>query len=339
MPASRWPRILVIASSVLLLQAGIPASLLAQAWVPAKGEGNLTLSYQNSFVRNHLDETGARLDLGHTRSSGIIQDWEYGLTDRMAVNISLPYIFSKYMGDDPEGLPTDDGKYHSTFQDFRVGLRYNLRMRPLVLTPFVEVVIPSHHYQFFGHSAVGSDLHEFRVGINAGRRLDPILPRAYFQTRYHLAVADSTQGTRPFRERLESEFGYLVTKRVTLSGVEALQLTHHGLNFPDITDENVDIHDKLLNIDLLNVGGGFSVAMTDSVTVFGYALTSVWGRNAHALHQGLVFGINYNFRTHRYRRRASASEACGTLPRNCERPVQESHSVSPVLSSSLGAGR
>ena len=44
-----------------------------------------------------------------------------------------------------------------------VGFRYNLFRRPIQFTPFVAVAFPSHHYEHFAHSAVGTDLWEVQI--------------------------------------------------------------------------------------------------------------------------------------------------------------------------------
>jgi hypothetical protein len=141
-----------------------PAS--AQAFVPPAGEGNVTISYQNLFARGHWDLNGDRMtgESGHdpTQGHAIVMDVEVGLSSRVAVSASLPYIRSRYEGSLPHLVmgvgpvqEWDDGEYHGTFQDFRFGVRYNLTHRPFVITPFADVVIPSHHYPRLAHAAVG----------------------------------------------------------------------------------------------------------------------------------------------------------------------------------------
>lgn len=310
----------------------LPVSGFGQAWVPAKGAGGLTISYQNLFVRNHLDWEGRRLPRGHIRASSISQELEYGLTGKIALNLSLPYITAKYNGGFPHTNPgnTDNGDYHGTFQDFRFGVRYNLRMRPLVVTPLVEGIIPSHGYETYAHTQVGLDLREVRVGMNLGRRLDPILPKAYFQTQYSYAVVQSTLGFRPDRSRINSEFGYFLTKRVSSNVFESLQITHSGLRFPidfpcrppqqttacnNLTPQAQAAaltlwhhHDQISQLNFLNLGLGAAFAATESVEFFASALTNVWGENIMSVNRGLTFGVYWNFRTRRFVRQAFADK-------------------------------
>ncbi len=286
----------------LAFSLALPVSGFGQAWVPPKGEGSIAVSYQNLFMRNHFDDHGGRLDRGHIRSSASSLQVEYGLTDKLALDASLPYIISKYYGPHPHPGPTDNGKYHGTFQDFRFGVRYNLWKNPLVVTPFFETIIPSNNYPFFAHSAAGARLREFLFGVNVGRRLDPILPRAYFQTRYSYALVEPTIGFHPTRNRLEGELGYFVTNRLSLSFLESLQITHGGLDFSDVLPaalhpDTFPFHDQIFNHNHLNLGAGAAFILTDSLSIFAAWMTSVWGKNGHAIRTGIVAGMTWNFGT------------------------------------------
>ena len=142
----------------------------AQAFLPPAGEGNITVTYQNALARGHLDLNGNRMpgESGRdpTQTHSVTMDVEFGLTDRLAVDVSLPYIRSKYGGSDPhlvmgivgQTQEWDDGTYHGTFQDFQSAVRFNIKSRPLAITPFAEVIIPSHEYPSTAHAAVGKDL-------------------------------------------------------------------------------------------------------------------------------------------------------------------------------------
>src|SRR5205085_7413504 len=88
----------------------------------------------------------------------------------------------------------DDGTYHPTFQDFRVDLRYSLSTRKFALTPFFEVVVPSHRYEYFSHSSIGRGLREYHVGTNFGRRLNS---KVYLQARYSYVFVERVPGLAP----------------------------------------------------------------------------------------------------------------------------------------------
>jgi len=287
----------------VLLASMLAVSAFGQAWVPPKGDGEMAISYQNLFTKDHFNGDGSRHDYGHIRLFGVIQDFDYGVTDKLAVSLSIPYGFGKYNGPFPHLLPIDNGDYHGALQDLHVGFRYNVRAHPVVLTPFLAVAFPSHHYEHFAHSAVGTDLWEVQMGVNVGRRLTPVLPNAYFQMRYSYAIVQRVIGIRPNRSRIETQFGYFLTRRLSLQAIAASQITHGGLDFPDDfpsrspTDARWPHHDQISTINFLNVGGGPSFTLTKSLQVYSSLLTTVWGQNGHALRTGVSIGVSWGFRT------------------------------------------
>jgi hypothetical protein len=291
---------------VLLLSAGVllaNAIGFGQAWVPPKGEGEMALSYQNLFNKYHYNGDGSRHDYGHVRAFRAIEELDYGVTDKFAVNVSLPYGYGKYHGPYPHQLPIDNGNYHGALQDFRVGFRYNVVKRPIQFTPFLAVVFPSHHYEHFGHSAVGIDMWEAQIGMSLGRSLAPVLPRGYFQLSYGYSIVQRVLGMRPNRSRIDTEFGYFLTRRLSLQAIAASQIVHSGLDFPQDfpvrspTNVTWRHHDQILAINFLNMGGGIVYSITKNWQVYSSLLTSVWGQNGHALQTGFSAGMSWTFRT------------------------------------------
>src|SRR5437868_689932 len=201
-----------------LLLAGVA---FGQAWVPPKGEGEMALSYQNLFTKEHFNGDGSRHDYGHIRLFGAIQEFDYGATDKLAVSLSIPYGFGKYDGPFPHLLPIDNGDYHGALQDLHIGVRYNIGTHPFVFTPFLAFAFPSHHYEHFAHSAVGTDLWQVQMGMSLGRSLAPMLPRGYFQLRYGYSIMQRVLGIRPDRSRIETQFGYFMTRRLSFQALAA----------------------------------------------------------------------------------------------------------------------
>src|SRR5215467_2796801 len=106
--------------SVLFL---LPLTALAQAWLSPKGDGVVTVLYQNDIERLHSMGDGRTQDRGHTTLDGVYLDTDFSLTDNLAVRVSLPFIDGKYVGANPHllirGQPStkvllDDGHYHGT---------------------------------------------------------------------------------------------------------------------------------------------------------------------------------------------------------------------------------
>ena len=85
----------VVAS--LILVSGTAATARAQAWLPAKGEGTVSVLFTNVLSKDHYlpDE---RFDFGHIDSNTMLFDVTYGVSDRLAVTAGLPVVMSRYRG-------------------------------------------------------------------------------------------------------------------------------------------------------------------------------------------------------------------------------------------------
>jgi hypothetical protein len=255
---------------------------------------------------------------------------DFSLTKKLAVKLSLPYIDGKYNGSYPHlfvrGRPEtlsklDDGKHHGAFQDFRLDVRYNVRRRPLMLTPFFQIGVPSHDYAFFGHGAVGTGQREYRMGLNVGRRLTPILPRVFVQGRYAFGLAQRFVNIAPKRSYAEFQLGYFLTNRLSVQGALVWQHTHNGIDsilgvFPDnLTDEQWLHHDKILKARLLDLGGSAAYRLTPSMNVFFGMGRSVSGANGHMRSVVVTVGVRKSFAT---RLVAEKRTAAALLPQSSQ---------------------
>jgi len=271
----------------------------AQAWVPPKGEGELSVIYQNLYTRDHFNGDGNRFDAGRIRLEGLVQAVDFGVTDKLAVSTSVPVFAGKYQGLFPHKYPIDDGNYHGSLQNFGFGARYMAVERPLVLTPFVGFTMPIWNYEHFAHSAIGTSMWEVGLGFNAARRLDPVLPNAYFQLRYTYVITQEILGIRPNKNRIDAEFGYFLTPRLAVRALAGSQVTLTGLDFPNDFPSRTNTlwhhHDQISAVNYLNLGGGVSFAVTNSLDLFATMATSVWGQNGHALNTGLSLGASWSF--------------------------------------------
>jgi hypothetical protein len=306
--SKRLLRALAFVSTVL----GPASSGFAQAWTPPKGEATLDLSYENLYVRDHLAQHGEAAQLGQIRTNVLLFDLTYAVTDRLAATASLPYVYSRYDGKNPHTLPADNGDYHGTFADYRLDLRYLVLRDPAVVTPFVAAIIPSHHYVTFAHSAVSVGLREYLVGVNLGRRLDPILADAFVQARGSYAFVEHVLGISHDRSNYDLELGYFVTPSLAVNAAGNYQRTHGGIDFPVVGTPEFKalvnspywpVHDSVARAEYMNIGGGLTYALTGSVDVSASYVTMVWGKNIHKISPGLVFGFNYGFSPQRAIRR------------------------------------
>ncbi len=296
MPLKRIPLIIILFLVVLCVHTEFPAATFAQAWVPEKGDGSVSVTYQNLVARDHINFTGARAsNLGTVRAHSMLIDFEYGITDKLAFNTDLAYIGSNYRGPLPES-PFDNGRFHSAFQDAHFHVRYNVLKNPAVVTPFIGVTIPTHNYGVLGHSAIGRGFHELLIGVNAGRQLGPILPNVYFHGRYSYTILKRFEGMNLNRSNVDWEVGWLATGKLTLRFLGAWQKSYGGLNLPvDLhSEEDHEIHDRAARADFVRLGGGATFSVNRSFDIDIAYATTVWGRNIHAV-GGMALGFSWRF--------------------------------------------
>jgi len=329
-----------MAAAGLLVLPALAGPLRAQAWLPPQGEAFLSLGYGNIFVTKHYTyqaphpETGVPLepgdniedDRGHIRSQSVGFQVGYGITDRLTVQFGAPYTEAKWYTrpcNPPTtscyGLPhtfsngttLDDGQYHGTLADFRIDALYQVIQGPTALTPFVSAVIPSHGYQYFAHSAVGRDLHEYVLGLNFGSSLERILPGAYVQAMYSYAFVEEvfvpTVGdVHHDRSNGSFELGYFITPSVSVKFLAGGFYTHGGLVFRSRADfqcgavcDGADPiflhHDQVEHTSAILLGGGVSYALTGSIDVYANYIRTVQGRGGHKIDNGLGFGVSWGF--------------------------------------------
>lgn len=295
------------------------ASTFAQAWLPPKGEAYFSLGYGNVFVTKHYafnpggpPSDSTESNRGHIRSQSVNAELGYAITDRFAVAAALPYTEAKWYSAGGVGNPhtllngktLDDGDYHGTFQDYRIEALYQVVRNPIVLTPFVGAVIPSHDYQYFAHSAVGRNLQEYLLGVNFGTRLDRILPGSYVQASYSYAFVERVLDIHHDRSSAALGIGYFVTPSLGARLLASGYYTHGGISNRSLTSLGMPRnasnplflhHDQIEHVSALSVGGGLSYALTGSVDVSANYLRTVAGHGGHKIDHGLTFGVSYGF--------------------------------------------
>jgi hypothetical protein len=232
-----------------------------------------------------------------TGLTGIV---DYGLTDKLALTVSLPFALGRYSGVDPHQLPIDGGNYHGSLQDLGFSARYNIRSHPLVLTPFVRFSFPMQKYEFFAHSAIGTRLWEVQLGLNFGRRIDRVLPNSFFQGRYAFGLSQRVIGYRPNRSRIELELGHFLTRRLAVRAIAYAMFTHGGFKYEQFPLEGPlwIHHDQIGRVHLLNLGSGFSYSLRNSFDIFGSIMATAWSHGHHEALPAFVMGVNWSFHTH-----------------------------------------
>lgn len=281
------------------LLAIAPLNLIhAQAWLPLRGEGQVTVTYENIYVKDHFDYTGKRFQAGPIRTHTVVTTFEYGITNKLTLDSQLTHVTSKYegfVGPVPHG-PPDTGVYHPTFQDALIGVRYNVMSRKLTVTPFVAAVLPTHHYETRGHTAVGHDLRELEVGVNVGRDLEDIVPGTYVQGRYSHAFVQNVQQFGLDRSNVDWEFGYYAKPRLSLRFTGAWQYTYSGVRYP--LDQAIpdfhELHDRAAKSGFVRFGGGFTTTLTRNFDLHADFGNTFIGSTTHGA-RGLSLGISWRF--------------------------------------------
>ena len=227
---SRWLSACALAAVTLLSTA---ATAWAQAFTPPQGVGAVTFSWQ--FVDNtgHRGTDGFLVKRGQSQTTSVLAEVEFGVTDRLAASVGLPYVFAKYTGalPPPSRLPVDScACWNSAFQDVALGVRYRLGTDVWALTPTFRYGQPSHNYPFQGEAVVGRNLPEARVGVIGALKLVNLLPKASVQAGYlYSFVQRALDDINIDRSNAFVEVGYGVTRSLFLGGTSGWQRTHGGL--------------------------------------------------------------------------------------------------------------
>ena len=303
-------RILQVASAALLAIAmPFAPGARAQASVPEEGDGSWTIAGQNISVHHHTDFRGVKSDLGHTQTQVLFLGVDYGLTDKLAVNLAIPYIRAKYVGAFPhvhgdfpghEDDPViDDGNFHGGLQDLSLAVRYQLWTEPVLVTPFIHVGYPSRDYPYRGHSAIGARLRRVELGAYVGRELEAPLDALYVEGSYGYSISEETLGISIRASKLDLGLSYAFTPRLSARFFVVWLYTHNGLNvpvdFPAAPDPRAYAHDRLLKTEMLNLGTGLAFALNSNYTLYGTWLSTVDSKNAHAIHNAFTLAVSRSF--------------------------------------------
>jgi len=282
----------------LLLLSGTAATARAQAWVPAKGEGTVSVLFTNVLSKDHY-LPDKRYDFGHIQSNTMLFDVTYGISDRLAVSAGLPVVMSRYRGNFPHRpITLDDGSWHTSAQDFRFGVRYSVARGPLMVTPFIGTDLPSVDYEFYAHAAPGRQLKELNAGVAAGRLFADL--GLVVQGRYALAFSEGALDQSRRYSLASLEGAYFLTPTIRLLAMTSSRIGHTGINLAPnsgvvLPPEVFRHHDQLSRESYWNIGGGAALSLTDTWDLFGSFTTTVTGRNTHAVNRGISLGVAWSF--------------------------------------------
>ena len=292
---------LASAAVFVLCLALAPVASQAQAWLPEKGAFSLSFDFSNILNKKHFTATGDEIDVGHTDLQILTIAGSYSPSDRVQVNASLPLVSSRYRGAGLGGHNTeiDNHTWHGTVTDLLLTAHYQLTTDPVAFAPYVGVIIPTHQYEVFGHSAPGRGLNEYWLGFYTAASLNEWIPRTYAQVRYNYAFVDPVVGISHDRSNASLEIGYFLNESVSVRALGSWQWTHGGIDVPvPVTSPLFPYHDRLAAEGFFNIGVGSSWTINERISVYGLYMHSESGKDGHKLEHRMSFGVTYGLGGH-----------------------------------------
>jgi hypothetical protein len=284
----------------------------AQAWVLPAGEGAVSFTYQTLDNKGHRVTSGDTLPVATSLDMSLYFDVEYAFTDRLSLIVGLPYVFAKYTDSNPPPSPipylaVDECHcWHSGWQDLGVTARYNVANGAFGMTPFVSLGVPSQNYNFRGESALGDNLKEVRIGVDAGWQMRAMARDLVVQGRYSYAFVQRVLGISMNRSNARGQVSYRVKRGLSVLGQFYWQRTHGGLrlgspppadlefpgevNSPDLWYQ----HDRLLRDNYWRAGGGLNYSLRQ-LDLFAAYTAFVAGTDTHT-GRAITFGFSVPFR-------------------------------------------
>jgi len=281
---------------------GSSKSVAAQAWVPPRGGGTVSATYQNYRHSGHFDRLGHKNTNGATQSQVCIAQLDFGVTDSLALQVTLPLIASKYTGPPfyfVEGQltlpgPLDDGTYHAAFQDLRIEARRLVVVGPVALAPFFSGSMPTHAYETQGEAVPGRHRRELQAGVSAGTEWNALVPRLQVHARYAYAALERTNGFPHTRSNIDIEVGPSFTPRFEVHAISSWQIRHEGPTIPQLIPDWVN-HDRFVNSSYLDLGAGGSFSLDHSTELYGLWVTTVRGSRGAHVARILAVGVSRSF--------------------------------------------
>lgn len=277
------------------------SELQAQAWVPSKGDGTVSVTYQNYDVAGHYDAMGHKNNNGGTQSHAVIAEVDYGLTDAIGLTASLPFVSSKYTGPpvyfvgglETHPGPLDDGDYHGALQDLHLAARWLFWLGTIPVAPFIAATLPTHDYETAGEAVPGRHRRDVQIGASAGANLDRLRTGAYVDGRYGYTATEKTDGFPFTHSNIDLEIGWPVRSHFLLRGLTAWQIRHQGPSVHELTAD-WENHDRFIAPNYTNLGAGVSVPVAGA-DVYALYLGTAAGSNGAHRQRTIAAGVTFGF--------------------------------------------
>jgi hypothetical protein len=286
--------------------------------VPARGTGTMGVSVQHITITER-DLTIVRQEFGEITLRAAYFELDYGLTDRLALDVTLPYKSNRYVGDQPHDPRLllddhgeeflDDGQYHSNWGDFGVNLRWLWRSDPIAVTPFVGYYRPASNYPLFTETQAGTGQWRVDVGVNVGGRLGQPTRNLFWQAGFAYSYMEKTYPSdaparRVNHSLISAEIDWMATPRITAFLALTRLTPHNALEFVDFlpgifTSDLFYYHDRLLPWEYTTWAAGMSYEASEQLS-----LSLSYGRTqsisfGHLYEPAVTLGISRSFATKR----------------------------------------
>lgn len=304
-----------LGATMLLIASTLSPPVAAQAWVPGQGKGSISVTYQHDQSTRLTKANGDAERFGKVIDRGLDLNVDYGLSDRLALSADLPFKSNRYTGDDPHDPTTqlpfandqhfvDDGQFHDGWADWSLALRYQLRSKPFLVTPFIAYSRPSHDYTFWAHSAFGNQQRSWQAGVNLGGWLPPPWQRLYWQAGYAYLLMQRVGDRRVNRGVLSAQLGCTFTPRL---GAQ-LRIEHQNsfgatIDLPkdffnpdgSLNPGNLLYHDQLAASRFTRASVGVNYQLSERYQLSAAYARTIRAANAHIWDHQLSIGISWSF--------------------------------------------
>lgn len=261
--------------------------------------GWISLGYQATASKGSLDAGGDQfpfLSELETNSHSMIVSVDYRLDPRWSVHASLPYVRKRAQNDpgshDPTALASprpasefiDDGSYHSTWQDWQLGVTYHAALAGFEVRPHAVVTYPSRDYVFFASAAAGQRLARFRLGFDVSRRIGMSNAHYGFGYSYELVERILDRNLDKQHLRLTTRYDFSPELSASLFGNARRgngAIPSDFFRDRPLGNERWYQHDRLLRQNFGFAGVGITWRLDPRWALFGARSWMVWGDSIH----------------------------------------------------------
>lgn len=284
------------------------------------GHGSISIAYLNSYVNGFMLDSKTEVPNGAVRSRGVALELEYYIADNWSIYGGIPFLSNKYQGQaphcpttappqcanipplnpqHPESQFIDDGQYHSTWQDFNLGVAWHTQIQDYFITPSLTANIPSHDYVFFDNAAVGQRLHQLLVAVQLGHQFE--FSNIYYKLGYGYAFSQHVLGQDTGYQRFDAELGYFVNERWSVRGFvtgrigQGLSAYELGPLTAGMSNEYWYHHDQISEHNYFGAGFGLDYDFGNRWLVTTAIQREFWGETVFDFHYAFELRLTRTF--------------------------------------------